>query len=141
MSQQRRIVRLSARSLTGVVAASIGLLGIPSIAALPRVSADPNSDYPPEPSKVVAYLWNVTVRSGYDFANRDEALDYGYGICRKVSEGHSYAKMIEDVKTDFDNSDEYQAEYLITQAVNELCPAQIWQLRKSASHYGPADRG
>jgi hypothetical protein len=26
---------------------------------------------------------------------------------------------------------------LISQAVNELCPAQIWQLRNSAAHYRP----
>ena len=27
----------------------------------------------------------------------------------------------------FNTSDDYQAPYLISQAVNELCPAQIWQ--------------
>lgn len=41
------------------------------------------------------------------------------------------------VKSDFNNPDEYQASYLITQAANELCPAQIWQLRNSAAHYQP----
>ena len=29
--------------------------------------------------------------------------------------------------------DYYQGAYLINQAVNELCPAQIWQLRQSAA--------
>jgi hypothetical protein len=43
-----------------------------------------------------------------------------------------------DVKADFSTFDEYQASYLITQAVNELCPALIWQLRNSAAHYRPA---
>jgi hypothetical protein len=27
--------------------------------------------------------------------------------------------------------------HLIGTAVNELCPAQIWQLRNSAAHYEP----
>jgi hypothetical protein len=39
------------------------------------------------------------------------------------------------VKNDFSTSDEYQAAYLINQAVGELCPAQIWQLRQSAAGY------
>ena len=37
----------------------------------------------------------------------------------------------------FSTSDEYQAAYLINQAVGELCPAQIWQLRQSAAGYVP----
>ena len=36
---------------------------------------------------------------------------------------------------DFGTDDDYQASYLVSQAVNELCPAQIWQLRNSAAHY------
>jgi hypothetical protein len=34
---------------------------------------------------------------------------------------------------------DYQASYLITQAVNELCPALIWQLRNSATNYRPPE--
>ena len=86
---------------------------------------------------VVAYLVNVTVRPGYHFANADAALSYGHGICDKVSQGRSYAQVMGDVKADFNTSDEYQASYLISQAVNELCPALIWQLRNSAAHYRP----
>jgi hypothetical protein len=41
------------------------------------------------------------------------------------------------IKFDFDNPDEYQACYLITQAVNEICPVLIWQLRNSAANYRP----
>lgn len=86
----------------------------------------------------VAYLVNVTVRPGYNFPNADAALNYGFGICDKVASGRSYPDNIADVKTDFGTEDEYQAVYLINQAVNELCPAQIWQLRQSAVHYrGP----
>ena len=84
-----------------------------------------------------AYLINVTVRPGYNFANRDAALEYGQGICRKVARGDGYANIMADVKADFRTSDEFQASYLITQAVNELCPAQIWRLRNSAACYRP----
>jgi hypothetical protein len=40
-----------------------------------------------------------------------------------------------DVRADFNTSDDFQASYLISQAVNELCPAMIWQLRNTAAHY------
>jgi hypothetical protein len=85
----------------------------------------------------VAYLVNVTVRPGYNFADADVALAYGQGICDKVARGHWYAQILADVKTDFATSDEYQASYLVAQAVNELCPAMIWQLRNSAADYRP----
>ncbi|WP_422207658.1 DUF732 domain-containing protein [Mycobacterium sp.] len=85
----------------------------------------------------VAYLVNVTVRPGYNFANADAALAYGHTICDKVAAGRGYPQIMADVKSDFSTSDEYQASYLITQAVNELCPAQIWALRNSAADYRP----
>ena len=44
-------------------------------------------------------------------------------------------KTVDQVKADFHTTDYYQAGYLINQAVNELCPAQIWQLRQSAAGY------
>jgi len=86
----------------------------------------------------VPYLIDVTVRPGYNFANADAALAYGNQLCDKVSQGRSYADLIGDVKADFQTADEFQASYLIDKAVNELCPAQIWQLRQSAAHYRPA---
>ena len=92
---------------------------------------------PPARADVVAYLLNVTVRPGYNFANADAALSYGHSICDKVSQGHSYAAVMGDVKADFNTPDDYQASYLISQAVNQLCPAQIWQLRNSAARYRP----
>lgn len=85
----------------------------------------------------VAYLVNVTVRPGYNFPNPDAALSYGYGICDRVGRNSSYPNEIASVKEDFDTNDDYQAVYLINQAVNELCPALIWQLRQSAAHYIP----
>jgi hypothetical protein len=85
----------------------------------------------------VAYLVNVTMRPGYGFASADDALSYGNGLCDKISAGRPYAALIGDIKTDFDTADEYQASYLLNQAVNELCPALIWQLRNSAANYRP----
>lgn len=82
-----------------------------------------------------AYLVNVTVRPGYNFAGPADALAYGQGICDKLVAGRGYPQLIADVKADFDNHDEYQAAYLITQATNELCPASIWQLRNTAAHH------
>jgi hypothetical protein len=102
------------------------LFGVVTAALAPSARAD-----------VVAYLVNVTVRPGYNFANADQALSYGHGICDKVSQGRSYAQIMGDVKADLNTADEYQSSYLISQAVNELCPALIWQLRNSAAHYRP----
>ena len=82
-----------------------------------------------------AYLVNVTVRPGYNFPNADAAIAYGQGVCDKVAQGESYPTLIAKVKSDFNTVDHYQAAYLVNQAVNELCPAQIWQLRNSAAHY------
>ncbi len=83
----------------------------------------------------VAYLVNVTMRPGYGFASADDALSYGNSLCDRISAGRSYALLIGDIKADFDTADEYQASYLLNQAVNELCPALIWQLRNSAANY------
>ncbi len=85
----------------------------------------------------VAYLVNVTVRPGYNFPDADAALAYGHRICQKVTTGRLYADVLRDISADFHTSDEYQASYLVNQAVNELCPAQIWNLRNSAAHYRP----
>jgi len=93
---------------------------------------------PPAHADQVAYLVNVTVRPGYNFPNADAALAYGNALCERVRQGLSYPQLVGGVKADFATDDEYQGVYLINQAVNELCPAQIWQLRQSAAHYrGP----
>jgi hypothetical protein len=115
--------RLARAAVIGPMA--LGLLGVATTAA-PHVRAD-----------LVAYLVNVTVRPGYDFASAENALAYGDGICDKVSAGRTYAKLVRDIENDFHTADELQASYLITQAVNELCPALIWQLRATAAHYRP----
>jgi hypothetical protein len=79
----------------------------------------------------------VGLRPGYNFANADAALSYGHAICDKISDGWSCADVMGGVKADFTTSDAYQTSYLINQAVNELCPEQIWQLRQSAAGYLP----
>jgi len=85
----------------------------------------------------VAYLVNVTVRPGYNFPNAEAALAYGRSICGDIASGNTYGQVMQRVKGDFNTRDEYQASYLISQSVNELCPAQIWQLRRSAAGYTP----
>jgi hypothetical protein len=112
------------RSLApALTAATIGAF---SALAAPSASAD-----------ATAYLFNVMIRPGYNFASPADALAYGQGICDQVGQGRAYADVMNNVKADFGTTDEYQASYLITQAVNELCPASIWQLRNSAAHYRP----
>lgn len=100
--------------------------GLTSLAANPTAHAD-----------TVAYLVNVTVRPGYNFPNADAALQYGYLVCEKVGSGRAFSDVMRDVAVDFSATDDYQASYLITQAVNELCPAQISELRESAAGYRP----
>ena len=118
--------RTPAKSLACALFACVGAFAAATLALAPYARAD-----------VVAYLVNVTVRPGYNFPSAEAALSYGYGICDKVSQGRGYPQVMGDVKADFNTSDEYQASYLISQAVNELCPALIWQLRNSAAHYRP----
>nr|WP_243858797.1 DUF732 domain-containing protein [Mycobacterium sp. DL440] len=83
----------------------------------------------------IGYLVNVTVRPGYNFANPDQALAYGHGVCDKIASGRTYGQLVGDIKADFNTSDEFQASYLISQSAQELCSAQIWQLRNSAAGY------
>src|SRR4029079_12671789 len=90
---------------------------------------------PPAKADVVAYLVNVHVRPGYNFPNAEAAIGYGNSICDRVAAKMSYAQLVDEVKADFNSTDYYQGAYLINQAVNELCPAQIWQLRQSAAGY------
>ena len=106
-----------------VVAGSIMLAPVPPANAAPA----------PE----VEYTYDVMVRRHYNFANPTEAINYGHGICDKVSRGDSYAQVMGDVKNDVIPNDEFAANYLVSYAVNLLCPEQIWQLRNSAAHYRP----
>jgi hypothetical protein len=88
------------------------------------------------PAPEVEYMYDVAVRRHYNFPNND-AIGYGHGICDKVRRGDSYGKVMGDVKSDVTPSDEFAANYLVSYAVNLLCPDLIWQLRNSAAGYRP----
>jgi hypothetical protein len=111
------------QSLAVAFFACVVLCGVANVAVAPVARAD-----------VVAYLVNVHMRPGYNFPNADAAVRYGYGICDSAA-GRAFPEVMGDVRADFNTSDDYQASYLISQAVNELSPAQIWHLRNSAAHY------
>jgi len=89
------------------------------------------------PAPEVEYVYDVMVRRHYNFPGPGDAVNYGYGICGKISQGQSYAQLMGDVKSDVLPNDEFAANYLVSYAVNLLCPAQIWQLRNSAAGYTP----
>jgi hypothetical protein len=108
------------RTIVAVAAAA----GAAALIAAPSANAD-----------TVAYLVNVHVRPGYNFPNAEAAIGYGNSICDRVAAKMGYAQLVDQVKADFHTTDYYQGAYLINQAVNELCPAQIWQLRQSAAGY------
>lgn len=109
-----------------LVAAAVGGSGI---GLAPRAYAVPAPE--------IEYVYDVMVRRQYNFANPGEAVSYGYGICQKVGQGTNYAQVMSDVKGDVVPSDEFAANYLVSNAVGLLCPAQIWQLRNSAAGYRP----
>lgn len=109
-----------------ITAAAI-VAGSVALALTPRAYAAPAPE--------VEYVYDVMVRRHYNFANPTEAVNYGRGICDKVSRGDSYAQVMGDVKNDVVPDDESAANYLVSYAVDLLCPALIWQLRNSAAHY------
>jgi hypothetical protein len=89
-----------------------------------------------KPAPEVEFTYNVMVRRHYDFPNND-AIGYGYGICDKVTRGEGYPQIMGDVKGDVLPNDEFAANFLVSNAVDILCPAKIWQLRNSAAGYQP----
>ncbi|MDP7705139.1 MULTISPECIES: DUF732 domain-containing protein [unclassified Mycobacterium] len=115
-------------SRTALIFAAAVVCAIPVAAApVPAYAA---------PAPEVEYLYNVTARRHYTFPDGD-ALNYGYGICGKVTAGERYAQVMSDVKSDITPNDEFAANYLVSYAVNLLCPEQIWALRNSAANYQP----
>jgi hypothetical protein len=89
------------------------------------------------PAPDIEFIYDTTVRKQYSFANTADAISYAHRICDKITSGASYAQVIGDVKNDVRPNDEYSANYLISNAVNIYCPAQLWQLRNSAGNYVP----
>ncbi|MHA7662717.1 DUF732 domain-containing protein [Mycolicibacterium sp. HS_4_1] len=115
------------RLVQAVAGVSIGLTGVFPVA--PAAADD------------TAYLVNVTVRPGYNFGSAAQALEHGHRVCDTIEAGKAYAHIVAGIEADFATDDEFQAAYLISQAANELCPADIWQLRQSAAGYRvPAPR-
>ena len=89
-----------------------------------------------KPAPEVEFVYNVQVRRYYWFPNND-AVGYGYGICGKVGAGEGYAQVMGDAKRDVTPNDEFAANYLVSYAVDNLCPEHISQLRNSAQGYRP----
>jgi hypothetical protein len=89
------------------------------------------------PAPEVEFIYDITVRRQYSFASAADAINYAHGICDKLTNGASYAQVMGDAKNDVRPNDEYAANYLVSNAVNIFCPAQIWQLRNSAGNYVP----
>jgi len=91
------------------------------------------------PDPRVEYLYDVSVRRQYNFPNGD-AVGYGYRICDRITSGEGYPQVMGDVKNEVTPNDEFAANYLVSYAVQLLCPGQIWALRNSAQHYQPPPR-
>ncbi|BCZ21937.1 DUF732 domain-containing protein [Mycobacterium senriense] len=118
------------KSWKSPVALTVGtvVVGGLLLTSSPRASAAPAPE--------VEYVYDVVVRRHYGFPNTD-ALSYGHGICDKVGRGEDYGHVMGDVKSDVTPNDEFAANYLVSYAVNLLCPELIWQLRNSAAGYQP----
>lgn len=99
------------------------------------VPTPPHASAAPAPE--IEYVYDVTVRRAYNWPAGSDALRYGHAICDRVSAGEPYAQVMDQVRTDVTPSDEFAANYLVSNAVNLICPAQLWPLRNSAAHYQP----
>lgn len=104
--------------------------------AVGRLLSTPPPRVHAAPAPEVEYVYDVVVRRHYAFPGND-ALSYGHGICDKVGRGEGYGQVMGDVKSDVTPNDEFAANYLVSYAVNLLCPELIWQLRNSAAGYQP----
>ena len=113
-----------------VRALSVGLLsGLVSVGGLVGAQTAHADD--------VGFLVNVFQMNAFPFPNAETTLAYGQSICTRVETKMPYAELIGQVRGEL-NISEFLAGYLISQAAEELCPAQIWQLRQSAAGYKPA---
>lgn len=119
-------------ALVGAVGVWAMVFGSIMMVLAPPARSDVQGD------KELSYIIQIFMRPGsYGFANPNDALEYGYGICGKLAQGRGYPQLITDVQGDLNTTDNYHASYLIDRAVNELCPELIWQLRNSAAGYRP----
>ena len=79
---------------------------------------------PDEPAPEIEFTYNVAFRRHYQFPNND-AVGYGRSICDAVQRGDAYSVVVADVRTAITPNDEESVNYLISNAVDILCPAQI----------------
>lgn len=115
------------KSLVRVLSVGLmsGLVSAGGLAAAQTANADE-----------VGFLVNVFQMRAFNFPNAEATIAYGQTICMRVEGKVSYVDLINQVKAEL-NTSEFLAGYLISQAAEELCPAQIWQLRQSAAGYKP----
>jgi hypothetical protein len=135
---RRQLIRWLPRHNTSAMRVGTPLTALIAAAAMggAMLGLAPRAHAAPAPE--VEYVYDVMVRRHYNnFSNPGEAVNYGYEICDKVSRGEGYAQVMGDVKSDVVPNDEFAVNYLVSYAVNLLCPAQIWQLRNSAAQYQP----
>jgi hypothetical protein len=116
------------KSLVAVVVAAAAAIGGIPLTLPTRAGANPDPR--------VEYVYDVVARRHYGFPNGD-ALAEGDGICDKVRRGEPYGQVMGEVKNEVTPSDEFAANYLVSYAVQLLCPDLIYQLRNSAGGYRP----
>jgi hypothetical protein len=110
---------------------------LPIAAAFGAVTPEVVARVHAAPAPEIEYTYDVTVRRHYNWPADTDPVSYGHSICDKVTQGASYAQVMGDVKNDVTPNDEFAANYLVSYAVNFLCPEQLWQLRRSAAFYVP----
>ncbi|MCH9642987.1 MAG: DUF732 domain-containing protein [Actinomycetia bacterium] len=116
------------KSLVRVLSVGLmsGVMSVGGLAGAQTASADD-----------LGYLVNIFQVRGINFPDPGAAVAYGQTICMRVGGDMSYVELMNQVKAEVGLS-EFLAGYLISQAAEELCPEQIWQLRNSAAGYTPA---
>lgn len=124
MNRTRRGSRAFMRSAAAIVALPCASV----VCSTPPAMAVPGPE--------IEYVYNVIVRRHFDFPNND-AIGYGYHLCDTLRNGQGYPQLMDDVKRDVFPNDEQAANYVVSNAIGILCPAQIWQLRHSAAGYQP----
>jgi len=117
--------------VTGTVQRSIGAAVLAALAFL--AFAQPAAA---KPAPEIEFTYNVAFRRHYQFPNND-AVGYGRTICDAMQRGDTYGVVVADVRNEITPNDEESVNYLVSNAVDILCPAQIWELRQSAAGYRP----
>lgn len=91
------------------------------------------------PAPEVEYVYKVIVRRHFDFPYSD-ALGYGWGVATSSGADSDTRRVMTATKSEVFPNDEQAANFVVSNAVGVLCPAQIWWLRNSAAGYRPPGR-